>query len=84
MVQSIDRPVLVARFGYCTYVYMICLLNQFHGDKRALLLPKTRCNFSIVVILIVLIVIPVYHFICSTTVFTKTANSHLEHKLYYI
>ena len=37
-----------------------------------------------VAILIVLIVIPVYHFICSTTVFTKTAKSHFKHKLYYI
>ena len=52
---------------YCTY--MIFLLNQFHGLCSCLKLDV------IVVILIVLNVIPVYHFIGSTTVFTKVISS---------
>ena len=62
---------------------MICLLNQLHGDKGALLLPKASrmCFFQLLPfsLFCCIAIIPVYRFIRSITVLTRTTTSHFEH-----
>ena len=55
--------VLVGRNTYTIWLlYTICLLNRFHGNKRALLLPKARHAFQLLPISLFccIAIIPVY------------------------